>query len=504
MKKNWQNICRSTTLAVCLLAAVTCAKTQPPSHTKQPYLEPHRPQYHFSPPKGWMNDPNGLVYFEGEYHLFYQHYPDGNTWGPMHWGHAISTDLVHWQHYPIALFPDSLGYIFSGSIVIDWPNSSGFGKHGQPPMVAIFTYHDMEGEKAGRTDYQNQAVAYSNDKGRTWIKYSNNPVLHNPGVKDFRDPKVMWHGASKHWIMALAVKDKISFYRSPNLLQWQHCSDFSAAWAAHGEFWECPDLFPLHTTNGVEKWVLLVSINPGGPHGGSATQYFVGHFDGKQFVPETTQIKWLDYGADNYAGVTFSDVPARDGRRLFMGWMSNWLYAQQVPTEIWRSAMTLPRWLRLQQQGNDYTLCSEPIKELNALRVSTTQATTNRIALASACTELEIDSLSSDFRLVLSNEAQEKVILEKKGNQLSFDRSQSGITQFSEAFGRLHTVPLAHSAIRHLKIYIDWSSIAFIFNHGELNITELVFPTLPYTLLETSGVASPITMHALRSIWKSE
>ena len=197
-------------VSLVLISFFACNTNRNLSNKKLDYNQKFRPQYHFSPPKGWMNDPNGLVYFEGEYHLFYQHYPDGNTWGPMHWGHAISTDLIHWNNYPIALYPDSLGYIFSGSAVIDWKNSSGFGKNGQPPMVAIYAYHSMEGEKAGKIEIQYQGIAYSNDKGRTWTKYNKNPVLKNPGIKDFRDPKVIWHKESKNWIMALAVKDKIS------------------------------------------------------------------------------------------------------------------------------------------------------------------------------------------------------------------------------------------------------------------------------------------------------
>jgi sucrose-6-phosphate hydrolase SacC (GH32 family) len=232
-----------------------------------------------------MNDPNGMVFHNGEYHLFYQHNPDSTVWGPMHWGHAVSKDMIYWEHLPIALYPDSLGTIFSGSAVVDNNNTSGFGTAVNPALVAIYTYHDAEGEKAGRKDYQNQGIAYSLDNGREWITYDQNPVLRSPGIPDFRDPKVMWHEKSQQWIMALAVVDRISFYSSPNLKDWTKESEFGANIGAHGGVWECPDLFELQVEGTQDKkWVLLVSINPGAPNGGSGTQYFIGDFDGKNFT----------------------------------------------------------------------------------------------------------------------------------------------------------------------------------------------------------------------------
>ncbi len=222
-------------------------ETAPTTTQKQGYYgEQHRPQFHFSPEQMWMNDPNGMVFLDGEYHLFYQYYPDSTVWGPMHWGHAVSSDMVHWQHLPIALYPDTLGYIFSGSAVVDWNNTSGFGSTEKPPLVAIFTHHLMEGEKAGRTDYQHQSIAYSTDKGRTWMKYEGNPVLPNTRkIKDFRDPKVMWDEGSKQWVMALAVLDHVEFWGSPDLKKWAHLSDFGKEFGSHGGVWECPDLFPI-------------------------------------------------------------------------------------------------------------------------------------------------------------------------------------------------------------------------------------------------------------------
>ena len=295
----------------------------------------YRPLFHFTPKQGWMNDPNGMIYLNGQYHLFFQHYPDSTVWGPMHWGHATSSDLVQWKEQPIALYPDSIGMIFSGSAVLDKNNTSGLGRGGIAPLVAIFTQHFMPGEKAGRTDFQNQSIAYSLDEGKTWTKYAGNPVLKTPNLKDFRDPKVIWHAPTQKWIMSLAVADHVEFYSAPDLINWTKESEIGKNLFAHGGVWECPDLLHFNL-NGKTIWVLLVSMNPGGPNGGSATQYIVGDFDGHVFKPFSADIKWMDYGPDNYAGVTWSNTP---GRSVFMGWMSNWLYAAKLPTAPWRGAM---------------------------------------------------------------------------------------------------------------------------------------------------------------------
>lgn len=467
------------------------------------YDEEFRPQYHFSPPANWMNDPNGMFYYEGEYHLFYQYYPDDIVWGPMHWGHAVSEDLVHWENLPIALYPDELGYIFSGSAVVDRNNTSGLGKDGKPPLVAIYTYHLAEGEKAGKMDYQTQGIAFSLDKGRTWEKYDENPVLNNPGIKDFRDPKVMWYEEGKCWVMSLAVKDKISFYTSKNLVDWEFKSDFNPGWAAYGGVWECPDLFPLTTEDGQQKWCLLVSINPGGPNGGSATQYFTGDFDGKRFRATSTKVKWLDYGVDNYAGVTWSDIPDEDGRTLFIGWMSNWLYGQEVPTEVWRSAMTLPRSLSLFENEGEFYISSTPVKELQKLRSQTKQVNTSEIQLESELVEIELKPTDEDFKLVFSNEMGEEVILEKSGAELIFDRSNSGNTDFSEEFPKIHNIPNLDMAFEKIEIFLDRSSVEFFINDGQMVITELIFPSTAYTSLKTFGVSKEVSVHQLNSIWET-
>uniref|UniRef100_UPI003B3AE57E glycoside hydrolase family 32 protein n=1 Tax=Spirosoma sp. TaxID=1899569 RepID=UPI003B3AE57E len=330
--------------------------------------EQYRPQFHFSPKANWINDPNGMVYYKGTYHLFCQYYPESSIWGPMHWMHATSKDMVHWQEQPIALYPDSLGYIFSGSAVVDVNNTSGFGKNGQVPLVAIFTHHNPKLEKQNPEKTQYQSLAYSLDEGKTWTKYAENPVLPNPGITDFRDPKVRWYEPQKKWVMTLATKDRVTFYSSPDLKKWAKESEFGSDAGAHGGVWECPDLFPLKH-NGKDVWVLIVNINPGGPNKGSAAQYFLGDFDGKDFNAYSRQTKWMDFGTDNYAGVTFSNT---GNRTILMGWMNNWQYANKVPTMNWRGATTIPRELGLKEVNKDLILTSTPIKELDELDGKTT------------------------------------------------------------------------------------------------------------------------------------
>ena len=295
--------------------------------------EKSRPQFHFTPKQNWMNDPNGLIYYKGEYHLFFQHNPTENIWGNMSWGHAVSTDLHKWEELPVAIpCTDEVG-IFSGSAVIDYTNSTGFGSVENPAMVAIYTEHKNDKSK------QSQCLAFSLDDGRTFTKYVGNPVL-DINSSDFRDPKVQW--IDGQWLMTVVKPDlhQISFFTSKNLKAWEHLSDFGPA-AEVGGCWECPDLFQLG-----EKWILIVSLNPGGYQVGSGTQYFIGQWNGKEFIADDSKTRWLDYGRDNYAGVTFENAP--DNRKVFIGWMSNWEYAHTFPTQPWRGAMTLPRELTLQ------------------------------------------------------------------------------------------------------------------------------------------------------------
>ena len=483
-----------------------CKTTEEKSSQKDSssFKEPFRPQFHFSPEANWMNDPNGMVYLDGEYHLFYQYFPDSTVWGPMHWGHAVSTDLVHWEHLPIAIYPDKNGWIFSGSAVIDHNNTSGLGSAQNPAMIAIFTYHDEIRKKEQRNDYQTQGIAYSLDKGRSWTVYEENPVLKNPGINDFRDPKVRWYDGEKgngKWIMSLAVWDKISFYSSPNMLDWTFESDFNPEWAAYGGVWECPDLFPLIAADGTKKWVLFVSINPGGPQGGSATQYFVGEFDGKSFTVESTETKWLDYGADNYAGVTWSNVPESDGRMLFIGWMSNWQYAQIVPTHPWRSATTLPRNLELVKKDNGYLVASRPVTEIEKLRKESKTVSGNFFELENELTELILSPNQEDFKIHFSNDKGERVIIEKLGQELKIDRTQSGVIDFSTEFPVIHNAPLHAIGVENIRLFIDRSSIEIFINEGELVLTELVFPTSPYTKVNLEGFSDTNTLHYLNGIW---
>ncbi|WP_420387043.1 glycoside hydrolase family 32 protein [Roseivirga sp.] len=471
--------------------------------------DPYRPQVHFTPKEAWMNDPNGMVYYEGEYHLFYQYYPDSTVWGPMHWGHAISTDLVHWEHLPIALYPDSLGYIFSGSAVIDWNNTTGLQEGEHPPMVAIFTHHEPNGaSEEGNDTFQYQSIAYSLDKGRSWTKYEGNPVVPNPGIRDFRDPKVSWHEATQQWVMIFAAADRVRIYNSPNLIDWEFQSEFGADVGAKGGVWECPDLFPLkEELTGETKWVMLVSINPGGPNGGSATQYFVGDFDGKTFSTEQEKTLWIDYGRDNYAGVTWSDIPQEDGRRLFMGWMSNWDYAQVVPTEQWRSAMTTPRSLHLRKEDATYLLASKPVFEMKSLIADSTDGgdgdvkpgvyhslTTaynsqgRKVEISSPMmTEVTFDLVNSRgkmFGIELSNNEGEKYYLVIKDGIMLSDRQTSGRTDFSEKFASaLHTGPISgFDKLDKLKVQmiVDHASVEIFINDGLAVMTELVFPASPY------------------------
>ncbi|HWQ15875.1 MAG TPA: glycoside hydrolase family 32 protein [Roseiflexaceae bacterium] len=326
-----------------------------------PRAHARRPRLHFTPPAGWINDPNGLIYHDGEYHLFYQHHPYSLGWGPMHWGHAVSRDLVHWEHLPIALAPDELGAIFSGSAVIDHHNTAGFGAGA---MVAIFT-HDAPARQV-------QSLAYSTDRGRTWTKYAGNPVLAPPDApRDFRDPRVLWYEGTgrSHWVMLLAVGHEIWIYTSPDLKAWTKASTFGANYGAHGGVWECPELISLPVDGNLpRRWVLVVGVQQGAPGGGSGTQYFVGSFDGTTFTcddpPE--KVRWADHGADFYAAQAWASAPG--DRTIWLAWMSNWAYARETPATTWHGMMTIPRELELASGPDGLVLVQRPVRELAACR----------------------------------------------------------------------------------------------------------------------------------------
>ncbi|WP_419788950.1 glycoside hydrolase family 32 protein [Mucilaginibacter sp. FT3.2] len=479
------------------------------------YNEPHRPQLHFSPVQHWVNDPNGMVYFNHTYHLFFQYYPEDIVWGPMHWGHAVSKDLIHWKELPIALYPDSLGYIFSGSAVVDSNNTSGFGKNGKVPLVAIFTHHDPKGEKAGTDVFQNQSIAYSLDEGNTWTKYAGNPVLKNPGIRDFRDPKVMWYAKEKKWVMTLATKDHITFYSAPDLKNWIKESEFGLRAGAHGGVWECPDLFPLKL-NGKTYWVLVVNLNPGGPNGGSATQYFVGSFDGNKFSPADTQTRWLDYGPDEYAGITWSNTGSR---KIFLGWMSNWTYANQVPTEKWRNAMTIPRDLRLKQSKHGIVIASALVPELASIYSNTwvsknitVNKTLDLTAKVSSTKsryvfKLELAKLKG-YTIKLFNRTGEEVLVgyDDVKDQYFIDRTRSGNVDFQKDFAGRFTAPrLTASKSSDLTIVVDKASVELFADGGLTSMTAVCFPNQDYTDLRVQVdkklKIKSLSFNALKSIW---
>lgn len=450
----------------------------------------YRGLYHFSPQEKWMNDPNGMVYFEGEYHLFFQHHPGGMTMGSMHWGHAVSKDLVTWEELPIALVPDEHGMIFSGSAVVDWNNTTGFFED-KPGLVAVFTHHLEMPE--GTPPVQSQSLAYSKDNGRTWTKYEGNPVLEHDTFIDFRDPKVLWNQEASRWVMIVACGQTVCLYHSPDLIHWTFASEFGKGIGSHDGVWECPDLFPLYVDGDTSntKWVMLVSIGADPAFvEGSRTQYFTGDFDGTVFTPDEASefVRWLDYGRDNYAGVSWSDVPEEDGRRLFIGWMSNWMYASQTPAEEFRGAMTLPRELYLETRAGRITLVQKPAKELEMARVpvlSLKDVSAQEINTSLA--ELQLESYeiiaeltrgtSAGFKVRTGAGEQTVIGIDAKTEELYVDRSASGRQDFHERFPGRHTVELeAPGEINDLCIYVDRTSVEVFSNGGQAVITDLIFP----------------------------
>ncbi len=452
-------------------------------------MEKFRPQFHFTPEENWMNDPNGLVYHNGYYHLFYQYYPDDTVWGPMHWGHAKSKDLLHWEHLPIALYPDSLGYIFSGSAVVDKNNTAGFGENA---LVAIFTYHNPEIENKGSDRFQTQGIAYSTDGGETWDKYTGNPVLQNPGIRDFRDPKVFWNDQKSKWQMVLAAKDHVQFYESVNLKDWSLISKFGFNDDPLLGVWECPDLFKLKVDGTEEeKWVLIVSHGgESAPNGGSGTRYFVGEYDGTTFTTDQNESQWLDYGTDNYAGVTYNNTP--DQKRILIGWMSNWNYATKTPTEKWRSAMTLPRELELVKKNRGYLLKS---KLIDAFEKMTSLVPANELMgvyptgftyedLSQSLLSLDV-SIKDSLRIELSNHSGDKYVMgyEMANGTFYLDRGQAGSLDFSEPYEKTsrQTMDIGSQEKLSLQIAIDASSIEIFINDGEYVMTTQVFPKHKFT-----------------------
>lgn len=456
--------------------------------------ETYRPVYHHTPVYGWMNDPNGMFYKDGVYHLYFQYNPYGSMWGNMTWGHSTSTDLTHWTYEGTAIVPDAWGAIFSGSCVVDKDNTAGFGKGA---VVAFYT----SAKSTPWGDVQSQSMAYSLDNGKTFIKYEHNPILTST-ERDFRDPKVFWYAPGKHWVMMLAVGQEMQIYSSGNLKEWKKESSFGAMQGAHGGVWECPDLVEVAVEGSKEKkWVLICNLNPGGPFGGSAAQYFVGSFDGKKFVNESpTQTKWLDWGKDNYATVTWSNAPA--GRCIALGWMSNWQYANNVPTTQYRSANTLARDLTLYRAGGELYLKSKPSPEIKKARAEEKKIPTFEVKGNYEVASLLADNKGAyEIEMTIENKGTSKIdfsLMNEKGEKVAMyydvvrkqfvmDRSASGIVGFSRDFPAVTVAPVRNTDQIHLRLFIDRSSVEAFGEDGEYVMTNLVFPAEPYNRMVFSS-----------------
>ena len=461
--------------------------------------ESNRPLYHFTPPEMWMNDPNGLVYYNGEYHLFYQYHPESTVWGPMHWGHAISRDLIKWQHLPIALFPDEHGMIFSGSAIVDWNNTAGFGKEA---LIAIFTYNINYKET--------QNLAYSMDKGRTWTKYSGNPVVSAPEpLSDCRDPKVFWH--DDHWIMLLAAKDKVLFYASLDLKSWEQTGVFGNGYGSTTGVWETPELFHLSVENET-RWVLTVGVGDGAVAGGSGTQYFIGDFDGRVFTSENPKetILWMDYGADYYAPQSWNDEP--NGRRIMIAWMNNWQYAKLIPATTWRGMFSLIREMSLTRTTQGIRLVQKPLSEIQNLRSDhhhwqdeVIHPDTNLLAdihgrsleiIAEFELDHEVDCFG--FRIRVGSDQHTTITYSAKGKTLILDRTKSGEVDFHENFPTIHSGTLTPvNDIIRLHIFVDTSSVEVFANDGLLTLTDCIFPDEQNDGLELFAEGGSVTLNSL-------
>lgn len=456
--------------------------------------ETYRPVYHHTPMYGWMNDPNGMFYKDGVYHLYFQYNPYGSMWANMTWGHSTSTDLTHWTYEGTAIVPDAWGAIFSGSCVVDKDNTAGFGKGA---VVAFYT----SAKSTPWGDVQSQSMAYSLDNGKTFIKYEHNPILTST-ERDFRDPKVFWYAPGKHWVMMLAVGQEMQIYSSGNLKEWKKESSFGAMQGAHGGVWECPDLVEVAVEGSKEKkWVLICNLNPGGPFGGSAAQYFVGSFDGKKFVNESpTQTKWLDWGKDNYATVTWSNAPA--GRCIALGWMSNWQYANNVPTTQYRSANTIARDLTLYRVGGELYLKSKPSPEIKKARAEEKKIPTFEVKGNYEVASLLADNKGAyEIEMTIENKGTSKIdfsLMNEKGEKVAMyydvvrkqfvmDRSASGIVGFSRDFPAVTVAPVRNTDQIHLRLFIDRSSVEAFGEDGEYVMTNLVFPAEPYNRMVFSS-----------------
>ncbi len=488
----------------------------------------YRPVYHHTPLYGWMNDPNGLVYKDGEYHLYFQYNPYGSRWGNMHWGHSVSKDLVHWEHLDPAIARDTLGQIFSGSVVVDANNSAGYGKD------ALIAFYTSASDEHG----QIQCMAYSTDNGRTYTKYEKNPILTPfDGLKDFRDPKVFWYEPAQKWYMIVSADKNMRFYSSTDLKQWEYLSQFGEGYGVQPNQFECPDFIQLPVDGNKDnmKWVMIVNINPGCLFGGSATEYFVGTFDGKEFKCDNDKsvTKWLDFGKDHYATVCFSNT---GDRVIAVPWMSNWQYANITPIRQNRGANALPRELSLYSKGGEVYMAANVAKEVEALRKETRKVdnfslkgeqTISDVVAAEECAfEVEVDvtpgkSQTVGFDLVNDKGEKTKIYLDMKSGRIVMDRSESGLVAFGEksephfkenhdrrktesvnyvndfALGTWAPLSLCEGKTYHLNVFVDKCSVEIFVDGGRIAMTNLVFPTVPYNALRFYAEGGEATIENL-------
>ena len=497
---------------LCVLAAASVAQDS--------YNQPWRPQYHFTPSHNFMNDPNGMVFYKGEYHLFYQYNPQGQVWGHMSWGHAVSSDMVHWQHLPLAIPEDPNYMIYSGSAVVDWNNSSGLCKSTDPKdkscLIAIYA--------AAYKDRQKQHIAYSDDRGRTWNSYSGNPVI-DVDAEDFRDPKVFWYEPQKKWALVAVLADhrRALFFSSTDLKTWTKMSEFGPAGDDEGQ-WECPDLLDLAIDGTNEqRWVLIINRNPGAPAGGTGVRYLIGDFDGTQFIEKegAGQKLWADYGKDFYATNSFNDMPKGDERRIWMGWTSNWLYAKDEPTALWRGAQSIPRTLSLRRVGDQLLMVQAPVRELESLRGKPVHLGNFAIEKANIAVgdkglngetyeieaEFEPGAASEvGFRLRKGEGVETVVGIIPSTNTMFVDRTKSGEVSFSKDFPGRYATTLGDTKRVKLHIFVDRSSVEVFANDGEKVMTDRIYPPPGSTGIEVystggAGKFVSLTVWPVKPVW---
>jgi fructan beta-fructosidase len=486
------------------------------------YDQPWRPQYHFTPARNFMNDPNGTVFYKGEYHLFYQYNPEGEVWGHMSWGHAVSTDTIHWQHLPIALREEPGNYmVYSGSAVVDWNNSSGLCRNPDTSdhscLVAIYT--------AAYKDRQKQHIAFSNDRGRSWTNYSGNPVI-DLDAPDFRDPNVFWYAPQHKWVMVAVLADErtLLILDSTDLKHWTQRSQFGPGGDNVGQ-WECPDLFEVPVEGSTEKkWVLIISHSTGAPAGGTGVRYFIGKFDGAKFTSEISEAPalWADFGKDFYATNTWKDMPATDGRKIWVGWFSNWLYANVEPTVLWRGAQSIPRTLQVRKYSDGLRMVQRPVPELESLRREKFSIANASIAdvnkkMADAEIKGEVYELELELavgkaedigvRLRKGANAETLVGLNTNRDEIYVDQTRSGESSFSKDFSGRHSARIEHKASVKLHVFVDRSSIELFVNDGERVFSERIYPPPGSDGIElyangSGGRVIALNMWKMASIWK--